>query len=75
MTPFDPNTLATVALASVGAATTALVYVVRLEGRMTAHEQTDIIVHQNVSQGIAELKATALRTEAQVDKLIERFML
>ena len=75
MSLLDPTALTTIALAGTGAASAALIYVLRLEGRMTAHEQTDIVIHANVANSLIELKASGIRMEEKIDRLIERFSL
>ena len=65
--PFDPSVVATISLAGAGAAAAAIRYVVKLENRLTTHEETDKIVHQNISEALVRVEANVTRL---VDTLI-----
>lgn len=62
----DVNTVATIALAGVGAVGTGATWAVRayvrsqvapVDTRLTLHETTDELIHEHIKQGFADMKA------------------
>lgn len=72
----DPGTIATISVAGVGMATTAVTWAVRayvksqvspVANKLETHEQTDELVHQFVREGFGDIKNRLVRIEAKMD--------
>ena len=77
----DANTVATIALAGLGAAGSIGTWAVRVyvraqidpvANRLITHEQTDELIHLHVSEQLTQINTKADRMEEKIDRLIER---
>ena len=77
----DPSTVATIALAGVGAIGTVAGWAVRtyvrgevspVQQQLTTHEATDELIHTYVKESLDDLKATTAKMDEKIDRLLDR---
>ena len=70
----DPSVVTTLALAGIGAASTGIGWVIKLEKRLTVHEEADRIIHLQIAESLDDIKSTAVRMDAKMDRIVERWL-
>lgn len=59
-------------LAIAPVAASAVIWMLRLEGRLNAHEIEDKAIHEAVKESLEDLKQQMRASNAKLDRLIER---
>lgn len=70
--PFDPNTIANIALAGAGGAATVAIWALRLEGRLNTHEKAAELTTSHDKESFADLKAANVVMDVKLDELLKR---